>query len=70
MLTNFASNNAAAAIGTPIAASNTHCLGAAPEPFVFAILFGANFCCAKPTAHQTSLMIVNRSLFSRDRRRS
>jgi len=59
VLTNFASNNAAAAIGTPIAASITHSLGAAPEPFVLAILFGANLCYATPMAYQTNLMIMN-----------
>jgi len=59
LLTNFVSNNAAAAVGTPIAVGIAHSLGAAPEPFVLAILFGANFCYATPMAYQTNLMIMN-----------
>jgi len=59
LLTNFVSNNAAAAIGTPIALSVAQQVGAAPEPFVLAILFGANFCYATPTAYQTNLMVMS-----------
>jgi di/tricarboxylate transporter len=59
MLTNFVSNNAAAAIGTPIAVSVAQLTGSAPEPFVLAILFGANFCYATPMAYQTNLLIMN-----------
>jgi di/tricarboxylate transporter len=59
LLTNFVSNNAAAAIGTPIAMSIAHTVGAAPEPFVLAILFGANFCYATPMAYQTNLMVMS-----------
>lgn len=59
LITNFVSNNAAAAIGTPIAISIAQQLGAAPEPFVLAILFGANFCYATPMAYQTNLLVMN-----------
>lgn len=59
LLTNFVSNNAAAAIGTPIAFSIAHNLGVSPEPFVLTILFGANFCYATPMAYQTNLMIMS-----------
>jgi len=59
LLTNFVSNNAAAAIGTPIAISIANTVGAAPEPFVLAILFGANFCYATPMAYQTNLMVMS-----------
>ena len=59
LFTNFVSNNAAAAIGTPIAISMAQQLGAAPEPFVLAILFGANFCYATPMAYQTNLMVMS-----------
>lgn len=59
LLTNFVSNNAAAAIGTPIAISMAQQVGAAPEPFVLAILFGANFCYATPMAYQTNLMVMS-----------
>lgn len=33
--------------------------GASPEPFVLAILFGANFCYATPMAYQTNLMVMS-----------
>lgn len=59
LFTNFVSNNAAAAIGTPIAVSIAQQLGAAPEPFVLAILFGANFCYATPMAYQTNVMVMS-----------
>lgn len=59
VFTNFVSNNAAAAIGTPIAISIAQQVGAAPEPFVLAILFGANFCYATPMAYQTNLMVMS-----------
>ena len=59
LFTNFVSNNAAAAIGTPIAISIAQQVGAAPEPFVLAILFGANFCYATPMAYQTNLMVMS-----------
>jgi len=58
-LTNFVSNNAAAAIGTPIAVSMASQLGVSAEPLVLAILFGANFCYATPMAYQTNLMVMN-----------
>lgn len=59
LMTNFVSNNAAAAIGTPIAVSIAHNLGVSPEPFVLAILFGANLCYATPMAYQTNLMVMS-----------
>lgn len=59
LMTNFVSNNAAAAIGTPIAISMANSLGVSPEPFVLAILFGANFCYATPMAYQTNLMVMS-----------
>jgi di/tricarboxylate transporter len=59
LLTNFVSNNAAAAIGTPIAMSIAQNVGVSPEPFVLAIMFGANFCYATPMAYQTNLMVMS-----------
>ncbi len=59
LITNFVSNNAAAAIGTPIAVSIAASLGAAPEPFVLAILFGANLCYVTPMAYQTNLLVMS-----------
>jgi len=42
MMTNIVSNNAAAAIGTPIAISIAQQLDVSAEPFILAVLFGAN----------------------------
>ena len=57
--TNFVSNNAAAAVGTPIAVGIAAQLGVAPEPLVLAILFGANFCYVTPMAYQTNLLVMS-----------
>jgi len=57
--TNFVSNNAAAAVGTPIAISIAGQLGVAPEPLVLAIMFGANFCYVTPMAYQTNLLVMS-----------
>ncbi len=59
ILTNIVSNNAAAVIGTPIAISVASQLGLPAEPFVIAVLFGANFSYATPMAYKTNLLIMN-----------
>ena len=59
LLTNVVSNNAAAVIGTPIAASIAAQLGADPVPFVLAVLFGANMSFATPFGYQTNLLIMS-----------
>ncbi|MEO0996518.1 MAG: SLC13 family permease [Pseudomonadota bacterium] len=59
LLTNVVSNNAAAVIGTPIAVSIATQLGANPEPFVLAVLFGANMSYATPIGYQTNLLILS-----------
>ena len=59
LLTNFVSNNAAAAIGTPIAIEVARSLGAPAEPFVLAILFGCNLSYATPIAYQTNLLVMS-----------
>ena len=58
MLTNFASNTAAAAVGTPIAFNIASQLNLPPEPLVLAVLFGCNLCYATPVAYQTNMMIL------------
>ena len=58
VLTNFASNTTAAAVGTPIAFNLAHTLGLPPEPLVLAVLFGCNLCYATPVAYQTNMMIL------------
>jgi len=59
ILTNIVSNNAAAVIGTPIAISIAHQLQVNPEPFVIAVLFGANMSYATPMAYKTNLLVMN-----------
>ena len=58
-ITNFVSNTAAAAVGTPIAVMVANQLGVSPEPFVLAVLFGANLCYATPMAYQTNLLVMS-----------
>jgi len=59
MLTNFISNNAAAVIGTPIAIAIARDLGAPPEAFALAVLFGCNLCFATPIGYQTNLIVMS-----------
>jgi len=59
VLTNFVSNNAAAAIGTPLAVELARSLGVAPEPYVLAVLFGCNLCYMTPMGYQTNLLVMN-----------
>jgi len=59
VLTNVVSNNAAAVIGTPIALNIAQQLSLPPEPFVLAVLFGANMSFATPIGYQTNLLIYS-----------
>jgi di/tricarboxylate transporter len=59
LLTNIVSNNAAAVIGTPIGVSIARQLGLDAEPFVLAVLFGANMSFATPMAYKTNVLIMN-----------
>ncbi len=59
ILTNVVSNNAAAVIGTPIAIGIAQQLGQPAEPFVLAVIFGANMSFATPMAYQTNLLVMN-----------
>jgi di/tricarboxylate transporter len=58
ILTNVVSNNAAAVIGTPIGVGIATQLGVDPEPFVLAVLFGANMSYATPMAYKTNLLVM------------
>jgi di/tricarboxylate transporter len=58
LLTNFVSNSAAASVGAPIAIATATQLGAPLEPFVLAILFGANLSYATPMAYQTNVLVM------------
>jgi len=59
VMTNIVSNNAAAVIGTPIALGIAGQLGLPAEPFVLAVLFGANMSYATPMAYKTNLLVMN-----------
>jgi len=59
ILTNIVSNNAAAVIGTPIAVGIAQQLGLPTEPFILAVLFGANMSYATPMAYKTNLLVMN-----------
>lgn len=58
LMTNFVSNAAVASVGTPVAVETARLLGLPMEPFVLAILFGANLSFATPMAYQTNLLIM------------
>ncbi len=58
-LTNAVSNNATAVMGTPIAISIAAQMGQPAEPFVLAVLFGANMSFATPMAYKTNLLVMN-----------
>lgn len=64
LLTNFVSNSASAAIGTPIAVTMATQLNLPAEPFVLAILFGANLSYATPMAYQTNLLVMSAAGYS------
>ena len=59
LLTNIVSNNAAAVIGTPIGLGIAQQLGLPAEPFVLAVLFGANMSYATPMAYKTNLLVMS-----------
>jgi len=59
VMTNIVSNNAAAVIGTPVAISIAQQLGMPLEPFVLAVLFGANLSFVTPMAYKTNLLVMN-----------
>ena len=59
IMTNIVSNNAAAVIGTPVAISIAQELGLPLEPFVLAVLFGANLSFITPMAYKTNLLVMN-----------
>lgn len=64
VLTNVVSNNAAAVIGTPIAVGIAARLGLPVEPFVLAVLFGANMSYATPMAYKTNLLVMSAGNYS------
>ncbi len=59
LLTEIATNNAIAVLGTPIAISVAQQLGAPAEPFVLAVLYGANMSYMTPFGYQTNLLVMS-----------
>jgi di/tricarboxylate transporter len=59
LLTNAVSNNAAGVIGASIAIQIAHELGVSAEPFVLAVIFGANMSYATPFGYQTNLLLLS-----------
>ena len=59
ILTNVISNNAAGVIGAPVAIQIANELGTSPEPFVLAVIFGANMSYVTPFGYQTNLLLMS-----------
>lgn len=59
LLTEIATNNAIAVLGTPIAIRIAETLEAPAEPFVLAVLFGANMSYLTPVGYQTNLLVMS-----------
>jgi len=59
ILTNIVSNNAAGVIGTPIAIQVASELGVDVQPFILAVIFGANMSFATPFGYQTNLLLLS-----------
>ena len=58
-LTELLSNNAVAVLGTPIAFNIAQQLGVPAEPFVLAVLYGANMGFVSPIGYQTHLLVMS-----------
>ncbi len=59
LITNVVSNTTSAIIGTPVAITIAQHLGVPLEPFILAVLFGANMSYATPIGYQTNLLIYS-----------
>jgi di/tricarboxylate transporter len=59
LVTEIVTNNATAVLATPVAIFIAQKLGTDPEPFVLAVLFGANMSYLTPIGYQTNLMVMS-----------
>lgn len=59
LLTEVVTNNAIAVLGTPIAIGIAKALDAPAEPFVLAVLYGANMSYLTPVGYQTNLLVMS-----------
>ena len=57
LLTEFITNNAAAALAFPIGFATATSLGVSPLPFIFAVAYGASAGFMIPHGYQTHLMV-------------
>ena len=59
VLTELVTNNAAAALGIPIALATANALGVSPTPFIMATAYAASACFLLPYGYQTHLMVYS-----------